>query len=476
MQVWWTRRDLRLSDNPALLGSASRGGEVVALFVVDPTLWRAAGPARRAWLSASLRALDDDLGGRLVVRDGDPIEVVPAVAAEVGADGVHVSADAGPYGRRRDAAVAERLSATGRRLVGTGTPYAIGPGLLRAGSGRPYAVFTPFYRAWLRHGAPAPAPRPDGVRWAAGAGSQPLPTGASIADRGPHRDRDHARPSHEPEPDHPDDVPALPPAGERAALATWQTFLRERLADYGAARELPGVDGTSGLSAQLKFGEIHPRTLLADLGTVTGRGPTAGAEAFRRALAWREFSADQLWHRCDAARADLLPNLTGLRWDSPGDRLAAWQQGRTGYPLVDAGMRQLLAEGWMHNRVRMVAASFLIKDLHLPWQLGARWFMWRLRDGDLASNSLNWQWVAGSGSDAAPYFRIFNPVSQGLRFDPDGDYVRRYVPELAHLPGTSAHTPWDTLDGYAHGYPERIVDHATERAEALARLAERRRG
>lgn len=454
MQVWWTRRDLRLSDNPALLAAADRD-EVAALFVVDPVLWRTAGPARRAWLAASLGALDADLGGHLVIRHGDPAEVVPAVAAEVSADAVHVAVDAGPYGRRRDEAVAARLSAAGRRLVGTATPYAVAPGTLRSGSGRAYQVFTPFHRAWLRHGCPSPAPRARAVRWACGVGSDPLPV-----EVGP-------------------DVPALPEVGERAALSCWRSFMHERVDGYAQGRDLPGVDGTSGLSAHLKFGEIHPRTLLSDLartrrggGRDTGAG--AGAEAFRRELAWRDFGADQLWHHPDAARTDLRPNLAGLRQDRPDGRLADWQHGRTGYPLVDAGMRQLLAEGWLHNRVRMVVAGFLVKDLHLPWQLGARWFMQHLRDGDLASNSLNWQWVAGSGTDAAPYFRIFNPVGQGLKFDPDGVYVRRYVPELSHLPGASAHTPWDAADGYARGYPRRIIDHATERAEALARLAELR--
>jgi deoxyribodipyrimidine photo-lyase len=227
----------------------------------------------------------------------------------------------------------------------------------------------------------------------------------------------------------------------------------------------------------LKFGELHPRTLLADLqeDLLSGAARRAGAAAFHRELAWREFSADQLWHHPDAARSDLRAALRGLRMDAPGPRLRAWEQGRTGFPLVDAGMRQLLAEGWMHNRARMVVASFLVKDLHLPCQLGARWFMRQLRDGDLASNSLNWQRVAGSGSDAAPYVRIFNPVTQGLRFDPAGRYVRRHVPELEHLPGAAVHLPWDAADGYAHGYPQRIVDHATERTRALARLAQAHR-
>ena len=211
---------------------------------------------------------------------------------------------------------------------------------------------------------------------------------------------------------------------------------------------------------------LHPRTLLADLAGQRGKGVTT----YENELAWREFYADVLWHTPRSAWHDLRPGLAGMRYDEPADAIEAWKAGRTGYPIVDAGMRQLLAQGWMHNRLRMVTASFLTKDLHVWWGVGARHFLEHLVDGDIASNNHGWQWVAGTGTDASPYVRVFNPVTQGLRFDPDGDYVRRWVPELAHLPGASAHEPWDAADGYAHGYPERIIDHAAERLEALARL------
>jgi deoxyribodipyrimidine photo-lyase len=256
--------------------------------------------------------------------------------------------------------------------------------------------------------------------------------------------------------------------GETAARALWEQFRdagEEGLDGYADRRNRPDLAGTSGLSHHLKWGEVHPRTLLADLEHHEGRG----AEVFRSELAWREFYADVLWHHPDSAREYLRPQMARLGYDDPGERLVAWQEGRTGYPLVDAGMRALRREGWMHNRVRMVVASFLVKHLHLDWRVGARHFMRYLRDADLASNQHGWQWVAGSGTDAAPYFRIFNPVTQGLRFDPDGAYVRRHVPELAHLPGAAAHEPWERPDGYAHGYPHQLVDLATERAEALAR-------
>jgi deoxyribodipyrimidine photo-lyase len=292
----------------------------------------------------------------------------------------------------------------------------------------------------------------------------------------------------------------LPEVGEEAALSQWSAFLSGAVASYAERRDLPGVAGTSGMSAHLKYGEIHPRTMLADLAalpsSLDGHSTRKGVECYRGELCWREFYADVLWHRPETARDYLRPQFAGMRYDDPGrspagtssggmpsggtssggakaaKRLQAWQEGRTGYPLVDAGMRQLRGEGWMHNRVRMVVASFLVKDLHLEWQHGARHFMHWLRDGDLASNSHGWQWVAGCGTDAAPYFRVFNPVTQGMKFDPDGAYVRRYVPELQHLAGSAVHEPWEAPDGYANGYPERIVDHATERQEALARLAE----
>jgi deoxyribodipyrimidine photo-lyase len=355
-----------------------------------------------------------------------------------------VTADAGPYGRRRDRAVADALKADDRKLVGTGTPYAVGPGTILNGSGEPYKVFTPFSKAWARHGWPAPAAATADARWARGIAGEDLP-------------------------DQPDvDGLDLPAAGEAAALERWREFLADGLDTYDRTRDLPALGGgTSGLSAHLKYGEVHPRTLLADL---AGRD-SPGAEVFRSELCWREFYADVLWHRPDSAREYLRPEFAAMRFDDPGERFEAWAQGRTGFPFVDAGMRQLRREGWMHNRLRMVTASFLVKDLHVDWREGARHFLHWLRDGDLASNNHGWQWVAGTGTDAAPYFRIFNPVTQGERFDPDGEYVRRHVPELAHLPGKAAHQPWTRDDGYDRGYPERIVDHDTERKESLARLA-----
>ena len=456
--VLWLRRDLRTGDHPALLAACAAAGDagVLALFVLDPALWSGAGPVRRAWLAASLRALDESLDGRLVVRVGDPAQVVPAVVREVGAGSVHLTRETTGYGVRRDRRVRAALDEAGAQAdapppawTGTGTPYVVDPGTIRTKEGTPYKVFTPFSRAWREHGWPAPAPRP---------GRLDLLT----LDRDGEADRLLVDALAEP------DLPALPRAGEEAALHRWREFVEGGLAFYRGDRDRPAVDGTSRLSPYLKIGALHPRTLLADLARQRGEG----AQTYVTELAWREFYADVLHAQPATAWRDLRPALAGMRYEEQEDAIEAWKQGRTGYPVVDAGMRQLLGMGWMHNRVRMITASFLTKDLHVWWPVGARWFLERLVDGDLASNNHGWQWVAGTGTDAAPYFRVFNPVSQGEKFDPDGDYVRRWVPELRHLPGAAVHRPWDHEEGYVHDYPRRIVDHAEERREALARYEE----
>lgn len=447
--ILWFRRDLRVADNPALLAAGARGRDVVPLFVLDERLWSASGGPRRAYLLRSLTALDAGLGGRLVVRHGDPVEVVPRLAAELGATEVHVAASYEPAGRRRDARVEAALDAAGVALVATGSPYAVAPGRLRTRGGTPFQVFTPFRTAWLEHGWRAPA-GPGSVRWAQGPASEPLP----------------------PEPDL--GALTLPPAGEAAALARWHDTLDEHLERYTEDRNRPDLDATSHLSAALRWGEIHPRTLLADL----GRLPGDGTATFRSELAWREFHADVLLHHPEGARHSLREAAPDDSWVSGDDETAAldaWAHGRTGYPFVDAGMRQLRAQAWMHGRLRMVTASFLVKDLHVAWQRGAAHFMRWLVDADVAQNQLNWQWVAGTGRDAAPYFRVFNPVSQGRTLDPEGDYVRRWVPELRAIPGAAAHEPWRLPRGAAPGYPERMVDHAHERQVALDAHARRAR-
>ncbi|GGK56273.1 cryptochrome/photolyase family protein [Ornithinimicrobium pekingense] len=443
----WLRRDLRTADHPALLAARDAAdGELAVCFVVDPLLWDGGGPVRRAWLAASVRAVADRLDGRLVLRRGSPREVVPRLARELGATSVHVTRETTPTGARRDARVRTALETDDVEWVETGTPYAVGPGLVHNRSGDPYRVFTPFARAWREHGWPDPAPTP-----------RRLDLVDAPSDDAAERALDDALSV--------EDLPRLPAAGQAAALQRWREFLEETLGDYHAGRDRPDLDGTSRLSPYLKVGAVHPRTLLADLAGRSGRG----AQTYATELAWREFYADVLHHQPHSAWHDLREALGSLRYDEPEDAIEAWKQGHTGYPVVDAGMRQLLAVGWMHNRLRMITASFLTKDLHVWWPVGARHFLDHLLDGDLASNNHGWQWVAGTGTDASPYFRVFNPVTQGQRFDPDGDYVRRWVPELAHLPGRAVHEPWEHPEGYAHGYPERIVDHAEERKEALRR-------
>jgi deoxyribodipyrimidine photo-lyase len=436
----WFRRDLRLRDNPALL-AACEAGRTVPLFVLDPVLWERAGPARRAYLAGSLRALDASLDGSLVVRRGDPREVLPAVAEEAGASTVHLAADFAPYGSRRDEQVEERLATTGVELHRLGSPYAVAPGRVRNGSGDPYKVYTPFQRAWADHGWRAPADAPARPRWLVLPGDElpeeRLPDGFDLAE-----------------------------PGEEAALRAWRAFLEQRLDGYAEDRDRPAVPGASGMSTYLRWGEVHPRTLLADLAPRRSRS----AMTYRKELAWREFYADVLWNRPESAREDLRRELAAMEYDEPGPLFEAWKEGRTGFPIVDAGMRELLGSGRIHNRVRMICASFLVKDLHVWWRHGARHFMRWLADGDLASNQHNWQWVAGTGTDAAPYFRVFNPTTQGKKFDPDGAYVRRWVPELADVPADRIHAPGDVP-----GYPAPVVDHAEERAEALSRY-ERVRG
>jgi deoxyribodipyrimidine photo-lyase len=428
--VVWFRRDLRLADHPALMAGLGEHRDVLPLFVVDPTLMSSSGAPRAAFLHDCLVELDRAMGGALVVRAGDPVDVVPAVAAEIGADTVYVSRDAGPYGRRRDAAVHERLRSAGRRLRGEGSAYAVDAGTVRKADGDPYAVFTPFFRAWSRVGWQPPVDAPRDPDWR---------TAPSDGIPGPI-----------------DTEADLPPAGEPAAWDRWDDFVENGLGCYDETRDLPAASGTSRMSPYLRWGTVHPRQLLADLGPADGPH-----QRFASELAWREFYADVLFHRPHTAWSNLDERMDAMPVDDDArarERFDVWASGRTGFPIVDAGMRQLLATGWMHNRVRMIVASFLVKDLHLPWQWGARHFMDHLVDGDLASNNHGWQWAAGTGTDAAPYFRVFNPTSQAERYDPEGEYASRWVPELG-----------------SPSYPSPMVDHAAERAEALSRYEAARR-
>jgi deoxyribodipyrimidine photo-lyase len=353
---------------------------------------------------------------------------------------VHVSEDFAPYGRQRDDRVRSALGDV--PLVATGSPYLVSPGRVTKDDGEPYKVFTPFFGRW----------REMGWRSAARSGTK----SARWVD--PKQVGKRAKPAEIPDPGVELDLPA----GEAAARRQWKTFVDNGLEDYGEDRNRPDHDATSRMSAHLKFGTIHPRTMVADLDQ-----RRAGARAYLRQMAFRDFYAAVLHHWPDSAWWNWNRDFDAIKTDSGAkaeQRFEAWKAGETGFPIVDAGMRQLRETGFMHNRARMIVASFLVKDLHLPWQWGARWFLDQLVDGDMANNQHGWQWCAGCGTDAAPYFRVFNPTTQAEKFDPSGDYVRRWVPELA-----DANDVRLTKGDRPSGYPEPIVDHSAERSEALRR-------
>ena len=438
--IIWFRRDLRINDHPALLAAIESADQVIPLFILDKKQIEEAGDKLLAYMGQSLRALDESLGNRLHIIEGDQVEILKELIAMHGVEEVHISAEYERYGAERDS----RVEAAGIKLVRTGSPYAVTPGrVLKPSDATPYKVYTPFYRGWRTHGYRAPAVTPKKFNVVQPTDKYrnfpdfPTPTGVQIIE-----------------------------AGEKAALVRFQAFTKNGLDTYDENRNLASIDGTSKMSTYLKFGEIHPRTLLENL------GESKAHDTFRKEIAWREFYADVLFNNPMTDVDYYAAKFAEMRYDKPGKQFKAWCEGKTGYPFVDAAMRQLISEGWMHNRTRMVVASFLVKDLHLEWQIGERFFAQHLVDYDVASNAHGWQWTAGCGTDASPYYRIFNPIEQGKRFDENGDYIRRYVPELAHLSAAEIHEPWLFLDGYSKGYPERVVDHATERLESLARLQE----
>ena len=438
--IVWFRRDLRVGDHPALNAAIAGSDEIVPVFILDKTQIAEAGEKLLAYMGQSLRALDESLGNCLHIIEGDQVEVLKELIEMYGASEVHISDEYERYGAARDA----RVEASGIKLVRTGSPYAVAPGrVVKPSDATPYRVYTPFYRAWCAHGWRAPAKTPTKIPAVKPPTKYrafpdfPMPAGVNVI-----------------------------AAGEKAALARFKEFTKKGLDSYDENRNFAAIDGTSKMSTYLKFGEIHPRTLLA------GLGESKSHDTFRKEIAWREFYADVLFNNPDTDTEYYAKQFKAMRYDKPGKQFQAWCEGKTGYPFVDAAMRQLLLEGWMHNRTRMVVASFLVKDLHLEWQLGERFFAQHLVDYDVASNAHGWQWTAGTGTDASPYYRVFNPIEQGRRFDENGDYIRKYVAELAHLSASEIHEPWLFLDGYSHGYPERIVDHALERVESLERLKE----
>lgn len=466
--IVWLRKDLRLADNPALAEACARGGPVIPLFILDPA--EPLGGASRWWLHHSLEALAQDcavLGSPLVLRAGPPAELLLSLAGETGATTIVWNRRYEPQTIARDTVIKAALTEKGFDARSFNGSLLVEPSALRAHNGEPYKVFTPFWRT-LAGFAPFAPPRP-----APAALPAPLALVAS---------------------DHLDDWSLLPHAPDWAAglRATWQpgeTAAAERLGDfldvdvaaYPDARDRMDKAGTSRLAAHFHWGELSMRQAWQAAAMTADAHPAsaAGVSAFQRQMAWREFSAHLLFHWPHLATRAWKPAYENFPWADNEEHFKAWAEGRTGYPVVDAAMRALWATGTMHNRARMIVASFLVKHLLIDWRRGADWFEDTLVDADLANNRAGWQWVAGSGSDASPYFRIFNPVLQGQKFDPDGTFVRQWVPELAGLDNRFIHQPWSApghaLDeaGILPGetYPRPIIDHDFARKRALAALA-----
>ena len=464
--IVWFRDDLRLSDNPALAAAAASGAPLVAFYGLDDAAmgeWRL-GAASRWWLHHSLTSLAADLAARgvpLVLRRGPADVALFSLLSETKARSVYWNRLYEPWAVRRDGEIKRRLCSAEIEPLSFNASLLFEPSALRTAQGEPYRVFTPFWRACLARPEPeAPLPAPSRLRGAPVARSDQL--------------EDWRLP-----PTRPDWAGGLREAwtpGESAAQAKLENFAKARAARYGAGRDALGKDGVSRLSPHLHFGEVSPRQVWRAVATSAGE---AGA-AYLRQLGWREFSRHLLFANPDLPEKPLDKSFARFPWRD-GGALGAWKKGLTGYPLVDAAMRELWRTGYMHNRARLVAASFLIKHLLIDWRDGEAWFWDTLVDADLANNAASWQWVAGCGADAAPYFRVFNPVLQGEKFDPEGVYVRRFVPELARLEAKWIHRPWEAPKGVLEAagvrlgetYPLPIVDHARARARALAAYAER---
>ncbi|MDR3520098.1 MAG: deoxyribodipyrimidine photo-lyase [Acidocella sp.] len=459
--IVWFKNDLRLADNPALHAALQSADRIVPVFVLDdhvPDIEKPGG-ASRWWLHHSLSALATSLyerGAELVLRRGEASRIIPALAMETGASAVHTARAHEPAMRAADSQVAAALQANKIKFHRHLSAALFAPERITTKTGGVYGVYTPFSRACFEVGVsedelPAPAEIP-GVRSLA---RDELSSWALL-------------------PSQPDWARAFPASwqpGEAGAHQKLASFLKTAVGAYGDARNLPGRQGTSRLSPHLHFGEISPRSIWNRATRAQGQG----VQTYLKELLWREFSMYLLWHHPNLANTPMRAEFASFPWADDPASLRAWQRGQTGIPIVDAGMRELWQTGWMHNRVRMIAASFLVKHLLVPWQAGEAWFWDTLVDADQAANAASWQWVAGCGADAAPYFRIFNPVLQGLKFDSDGAYVRRYIPEIAALPDQYIHAPWDAPESVLTSarvklgltYPKPIITLTQGRERAL---------
>ncbi|MFM7014039.1 MAG: cryptochrome/photolyase family protein [Actinomycetota bacterium] len=446
-RIFWFRRDLRLSDNPALNSAIKASGKdsLIPIYWLRAETLNSLSPNRAHSLTESLKQLSNSVDNTLSITGAKTAKEFAAEILRAGVSEVYATESFDPEGIAEQRVLQAELAKHSIQLLMQDSYYAVRPGtVLKPQDSSPYRVYTPFYKAWLQIGWEKPHKLIAGAHWERASFGKDIPT------------------------------PATKPgftirAGEAYAKATFERFKGKRLMAYSENRNRADLNGTSKLSHALAHGEIHPRTLLAALGN------SDGEIVFGKEIAWREFYADVLFHNPHTLDGYYEPRFAQMRYDTGKEaesKFERWKNGTTGFPMVDAGMRQLLAEGWMHNRVRMIVASFLVKDLHLEWKLGASWFEQNLTDYDPASNSHGWQWTAGCGTDASPYYRVFNPILQGYKFDPDGNYVRKYVPELSHIPQSQVHEPWLLIDGLANGYPEPMLDHSEERAESLLRLEE----
>jgi deoxyribodipyrimidine photo-lyase len=458
--IWWIRRDLRLSDNPALINALTGAAQVIPVFILDPYLMNSpfSGEKRLAFLLEGLRQLDSDLrkrGSYLVLRQGDPHQVFTNIAVQFPFISIFAEEDYSPYARSRDARIRNSFP-----YQTAGSPAVYPPYSLLKSDGSPYAIFTPYNRIWksfLDEEPPQIHPTPDQIPTPPGIASLPLPT----------------------QPDLASSIPFL--AGEKHAQRTLNAFFdgsEAKIFDYDEARDRMDLDGTARISPYIRFGMLSARQAahraLDSLSYAPAPGATKAVSVWLNELAWRDFYIQILFHYPSVLKESF--RSVNISWEEDAYSFSAWCQGKTGYPIVDAAMRQLVQSGWMHNRARMIVASFLTKDLLIHWRQGQQWFMRNLIDGDPASNNGGWQWTAGTGTDAAPYFRIFNPVSQSKRYDPHGSYIRRWVSELAQVPDEFIHEPWKMSlgiqkhTGFIPGktYPHPIVDHAWARQRALS--------
>lgn len=455
--IHWFRRDLRITDNTALAAAAREAEQVVPVYVLSG--WKEShrwtGAARQTFLCGSLASLDGNLrtiGSGLVVREGKAEEALLKLARETKAEAVFTNRDPDVFGRGTELRVAKMLAEDGRELRTFKDAAIHERDEVKTGDGGSFRVFTPYSRAWAKLGKPPAGPALKSLRTPQGVESAALPTparwGLSVFQGGVE-------------------------PGEKAARARLKRFLAGAIHRYGATRDLPGEQGTSRLSQDLRHGLLSIREVYhrakeaADGADADGRN---GVWKYIAELVWREFYFQILWHHPEVLEHEFNPKYRGVEWDRDGGKFAAWCEGRTGFPIVDAAMRELNATGFMHNRARMITAMFLTKDLHLDWRMGERFFMQQLIDGEIASNNGGWQWSAGTGADAAPYFRIQNPWTQCARFDPEGDYVKRWVPELSDVDVSRFFAPPADGRPLASGYPAPMLDHGAERDETLRRF------